>query len=240
MKNIYIVGAVVLIAVGAFFFMSQKKAEAPTDKAMTEQAAQQVPQVTSTSHSLKDFLAMNVAQTCSYNRTDATMDISGTTYVDNGKVRTDTVMTDHKTQKVMHSQAIIDGGYIYAWSDSTPFGVKMQLAALPTAGSASAKGASANGAPDVDSKYDYKCAQGAVNAAVFVPPTNIEFKDMSAMMQQMMGKNGMGTDSAGFDANSGTMEAGAPGVKNPAMCISCEQASTPEAKAQCRIALGCK
>lgn len=241
MKNIYILVTVVLVAGGVFFFINQKKAEAPTDATHTEQGAQQTPQNISTSHSLKDFLAMNVAQTCSYNRTDATMDVSGTTYVDNGKVRTDTVMTDHKTQKVIHSQAIIDGGYVYTWSDNTPFGVKMQLAAMPAAGSDFAKRASTDGAPDMEGKYDYTCTPGGVDASVFVPPANIEFKDMSAIMQQMSGKNGMGSDSAGFDPSSGTMEAGAPGAnKNAAMCVSCEQASTPEAKAQCRIALGCK
>lgn len=221
--------------------MNQKKAEAPTDAMHTEQTATQAPQVTSTTHSLKDFLAMNVAQKCTYTQSDATMDISGTTYVDNGKVRTESTMTDHKTQKVVHAMTIIDSGYVYAWQDAAPFGVKMQLAAMPAAGSASAKGAVASGAPDVDAKYNYNCTPGAVEASVFVPPTNIEFKDMSAMMQQVMGKNGMGTDSAGFDANSGTMEAGAPGAsKNAAMCISCEQATTPEAKTQCKIALGCK
>jgi hypothetical protein len=80
-----------------------------------------------------------------------------------------------------------------------------------------------------------------VDAGVFVPPTNVEFKDMSAMMQQMMGKNGMGSDSAGFDANSGTMEAGAPGAnKNAAMCGACAQAPNAQAQAQCKVALGCK
>jgi len=240
MKNIYILCAVALVGVGVFFVM-QHKVEAPTGAASTEQAQskQEIPKVTSTLHSLKDFLAMNVAQKCSYNRTDATMDISGTTYVDNGKVRTDTVMTDHKTQKVVHSQAIIDSGYMYAWSDSTPFGVKMQLAALMTA--TSTKTAPTNGAPDVEAKYDYNCAAGAVDGTVFVPPTNVEFKDMSAMMQQMMGKNGMGSDSAGFDPSTGAMEAGAPGAsKNAAMCGACAQAPNAQAQAQCKIALGCK
>jgi hypothetical protein len=239
MKNIYILCAIALVATGVFFVM-HNKAEAPTSGAATEHVPQQeMPKVTSTLHSLKDFLAMNVAQKCTYTRSDATMDINGTTYVDNGKVRTDTVMTDHKTQKVMHSQAIIDAGYMYAWSDSTPFGVKMQLAALMTA--TSTKTAAGNGAPDVEAKYDYNCAPGAVDGTVFVPPTNIEFKDMSAMMQQMMGKSGMGSDSAAFDPSTGAMEAGAPGAsKNAAMCGACAQAPNAQAQAQCKIALGCK
>lgn len=95
------------------------------------------------------------------------------------------------------SYMINDGQYMYIWTSDETTGFKT---AIPTEAEIAATkekvNALQNQMPDfsdetvqkeyVDKGYAMNCSPGAVSDSEFVPPTTVQFQDMSAMMQKAM------------------------------------------------------
>jgi hypothetical protein len=232
-------------AVGALLlggFMMQKGA--PKDSVPVDTKTADVAPMSASmhmKHSLKDFLSLQDMMKCTFANEDTNSLTEGVTFVSNGKVRSDTKTTVKKGNTTMTNSSIIDGGVMYAWGSEMPGGIKMSLSTMADmkTKAETTPNSTPTQATDYDMSHDYNCEAWTVDASVFVPPTTIAFTDYGEMMKKMMGENGMGSDSGMFE--SGTMEAGAGMKKGDAnMCLACDQAPTPEAKAQCKIAMGCK
>lgn len=250
MNKTYLIGGgvVVAILIIAGLMMTGKAVDVstPTDGVNNERNEEMSTKM-SMKHSLKDFLSMGDASRCTYKNEDATAITEGTTFVHNGKVRSDSRITLKKTNAVTTSFSIIADGVMYAWGSDMPTGMKMELATMEDMkddtsvdSDTTKETQTQTQTQDYETAYDYECDGWSADGSVFVPPSDVTFTDYSAMMKQMMGVNGMGSDSMMFDS-SGTMEAGAGGGGGDAsMCAICDQAPNKEAKTQCLIAMGCQ
>ena len=138
---------------------------------------------------------------------------SGTIDVSGKKMRGDFNMMVDST-KEYKSSMIQDGEYAYMWSDADKKGTKFKVAGLP---SPSPTATSKSSTVDVNQEVDLKCSSWGVDPSKFVVPTDVEFTDMSAMMDKMQEQSGM--------------------MKNTQKS-ACDAISDPQAKAQCVSALG--
>jgi len=146
-KNIAIgVVALLLLGVGGYFFMN-KKSSAPT--------------FVSAPTSLKDLLAANLPQKCTFPE--------GTVYISGGKFRGDFAPNSHM---------ISDSKTSYIWTDDQKQGFKMTIDASTEA---DVQTEAPDGAVDVNEKLDYKCSTWLPDASVFALPSGVDFTDFSAL-----------------------------------------------------------
>lgn len=119
---------------------------------------------------------------------------------------------------------ISDGTWMYSWNDvSKDQAVKFKIDEMQNPEFKNQ--ADNSGANNYEDQMDYKCYPWSPSSASFVPPADINFKDFSAMMnqlqQQTQGLNNL------------------PGG-NSAMCAQCDKITETQAKASCKQSLGCK
>lgn len=225
-KNIVIALTVValLIIGGGVYMMNRSSTPAGTMQANQQgkvgnfNGAAGNTQGTMQTTSLKNLMASANNQQCTYNDGSGN---SGTTYISNGKMRGD---FEAKNQDmIITSHMISDGKDAYVWSDGEPKGFKMSLASVENV-QANAQ-AQQQQTMDINKEFEYSCASWSVDTSVFTPPSNVEFQDMSAMMEN--------ANKMMENANqNGSMEG------NSSACAACDQAPQ-EAQAQCKAALRC-
>lgn len=102
------------------------------------------------------------------------------------------VQTTPTTGETYTGEMIVDESFVYTWDTATKVGMKM---AIPSEEELKKLAPST---PDFTSEESFKkfeddgysidCTPGIVSDAEFVPPTDVEFKDYSAMMQDTMKK----------------------------------------------------
>ena len=137
------------------------------------------------------------------------------------------------------SYSIVDGEWMYTWTDMTGmsdeaqgFGMdmafKMNIADmedmgedLPDAGDYKASGK--EGAQAFQKEFDYKCRAWIPDNSKFVPPSDIEFMDMSETMKDF-------TESMESGDMKDMMDAG---------CAACEMIPDATEQAECKAELGC-
>jgi hypothetical protein len=174
--------------------------------------------------SISDLLALNTPQQCTFTHTSDAGESAGTVYIANGSMRGDfTINTDGES---MESHMIVKENTSYLWGAGLEQGIKMPLDQI--------KETQENAGHDVqtvdlDEKADYRCSSWPVNQNVFNLPSGIDFMDIGAMMESMMGdamdemiQTLPGEDLEGSDA----------------MCAACDSVPA-EARAQCLEAFGC-
>lgn len=177
-----IIGAIVIVVVLATFFLTQSsKISKPSSQ--TSDGLQKSEESDSLESMTKGSIAgllsagKNVSCTMSYPDGKG----SGSVYVSGRKMRGDfTVMID-ATQEYKSSM-IQDGEYAYTWSDVDKKGTKFKItdikAPSPVPGTQSQS-------VDIDKEVDLKCSSLGVDPSKFVVPTDVEFKDMSVMMEKL-------------------------------------------------------
>lgn len=85
---------------------------------------------------------------------------------------------------------------------------------------------------DTSEEVDMDCREWSADASKFVPPSNVEFTDMSQMMGQMRAAMGSVDGVRGAD--------GTTGFDMQAMkCQACDQVPAGPDRDQCRQMMGC-
>lgn len=176
---------------------------------------------------LADLAAKGVPMQCSFKSTVDGVESSGTVYVSGKNMRGDFKgMYDGKEEST-HMIRSDDTNYI--WSDGDGKGMMMKISAEDVESlkkNMMEVQKSNPQAVDVDGQtMDYNCKSWVPEGTSFTPPTDIEFTDMSAMMNQMkkMMPSGVPLD---------TME--------DAQCAVCMQLPEGEARDQCKVAMKCQ
>ena len=209
-KTVGIVIAIILIALAVWYFMSGRSKQSTMSDTETnlEQTA------SGDQKSLKELMALNKSQKCSYS--DSTN--QGTIYFADGKMRGD-FTTNLDTGQTVTSHMMVDGEYMYNWSDATEGGMKIKIDANQTTQSQSQQNA-----VDVNKPGNYNCGSWSADNSMFMMPTNIKFQDFSNMMPQgSTGASGSGSGSVDMKAQQ---------------CAACDSL-TGDDKTQCRTALSC-
>lgn len=207
-----IIGAIVVIVVLVAFFLMQKSN--PSTSSQTADTMQNQTNddtaASMTKGSIASLLTAGKNVTCSMTYPDGKG--SGTIYVSGKKMRGDFTMMD--ASREYKSSMIQDGEYAYMWSDADKKGTKFKVAGIPSPSPvANAKMDTA----DINQEVDLNCSTWGVDPSRFVVPTDVEFTDMSSMMEQMQDQSGMMKD---------------------ADKSACDAISDPQAKAACQSALG--
>lgn len=204
MKNISIIGALILVAIVSWWaFSRETDSEQVVSPAVTGDEMQlniantsSEPEIVSGKGSLLSLLGMEVSQECRFVvRVDGMLQ-EGTAFYDGGNARVDTLISGAETAAPTASYMIMDADtkMMYMWGTAQGGqGIKMVLP--ESADTAAAESPVADGAktpgitPDMD--VDYNCKPWRVDGSVFVPPSDVEFMDMSEMQRMMESMGGM-------------------------------------------------
>ena len=166
--------AVLVLGGGGYYFYSKNK----TGGAGTGK------EVSSGVTSLKELIAANVPQKCTFSTTDEESGkTEGTTYVAGGKVRGD--FTNTISGKTTTSHMISDSKTSYIWEEGQKKGVKMTVDEPETDGAdtATSTDSSAGTQADLNEKADYKCSAWLPDSSLFNPPSDVKFADLSEMFK---------------------------------------------------------
>jgi len=151
----------------------------------------------SSSFSLRDLIAKNIPQKCTWTSTDSNgTKLTGNMVVYGGKFKQDIVIQETDSTITMHT--ISDGVWIYSWQEnplaqnSIP-AMKMKIEDTQVEAEQlkeSVKKAQENpstfgSSVDYDQKTNYNCSPTIVSEADFQPPKNIEFTDYSQFLKDI-------------------------------------------------------
>ncbi|MFA5986132.1 MAG: hypothetical protein WC819_02160 [Parcubacteria group bacterium] len=192
-KNI----VVMTMLFGAVIMLSACSAKLPAQEQIQETvntAQQKVAEVKEGSEkvtgSIKDIMLMGGAVKCTWE--DGESGMSGITYVDGEKMNSKTMnMPVGVNGEIGEAYAISDGTWLYMWTSTSLQGTKMKMEKEDLAKAAgniqkeNTGDIKGDGAMDMNAKYNYDCEKWNADATLFVPPTNVTFTDLSAMMEQM-------------------------------------------------------
>jgi len=215
-KGIGLVAIIVVIAVlgalGGGIYMATQNNLSPTvegnmvgDNGAEGESVVEV----SSNTSLRALIARGQNLVCTFERVDENTDVSGTVYVSGDRVRGDFIVNTDEAGTI-NGHMIKGGDYIYSWSDATTQGSKMKADVESDMEKSDSVG--------LDDEAEYNCRNWNVDNSKFNTPSDIDFVDISALMQT-------GLESSG-DVNVN-------------QCATCDAAPDENSKEQCRLALGC-
>lgn len=212
-KSVPLVAIAVLILLGGGAFLLMNRSSSTPIVPSSTTGTSTSPSSNETS--LKDLLMGGVAQKCAVVDKINNVNISGMTYLSNGKMRGD--YTSIVSGKAMMTHMIIDGQTNYTWIDGQTDGLKMMMD--PKTLEVKETTAPRQQQPvDVNKMIDYKCSPWTADPTLFTPPKDVQFSEFSKMMTP-----------------SGVKLPPGAGQTN---CSACDNL-TGDDQAQCKTALKC-
>lgn len=209
---------IVVAGVGSYMVISKssdnKAASTFSDKVPTDETMSD----NMVNGKLSDLLKLGQNYSCTFDHTDESgNNTSGTVYVASAgnKLRGDFTFTGNSES--YDAGVIRDESYNYVWSSKFG-GFKTKISDENSDIFSSDDTAASVGSIE-DADVDFDCQRWTVNSSLFIPPSNIEFIDTEAMME---------------DLQSDTSEA-MEGLD----CSVCDNVPTGPSKDQCLSALGC-
>lgn len=125
--------------------------------------------------SLKDALTGSSSIKCEYTDPQSR---SGTIYIKNGQVRVEGYGEENQI-----SYSIFTGQKNYIWNPTTKEGFAFTVPQVTPGAAVTPAQGDLNTAVQTLNGYEQKCSPSNVDDSMFVPPTDINFQDFSAMMQ---------------------------------------------------------
>lgn len=206
-KTGIIIGAVILMIIITFFAFNQFSNKTTPGISSEEKA---VSSDSLTKGSIANLLTSGKNVNCTMTYPDGKG--SGIIYVSGKKMRGD-FMVNVESLGEVKSSMIQDGEYAYLWSDADKKGTKFKVSGIPTP---SPIANSSNQSVDLNQEVDLKCSSWGVDPSKFTVPSDVEFTDMSAMMEKVQDQSGAIQD------NQSNL---------------CDSITDPQAKAACVSAL---
>ncbi|MEK7638924.1 MAG: hypothetical protein AAB388_02050 [Patescibacteria group bacterium] len=187
--------AIIAVIVGGFVFFTlfddaspdgeEEVVEKTSGETATPPEAESEPEVFAGSGTLAELQALgkNIECAISYTPNEHEAAVTGTYFIGDGQVRGDFLTPSPDLDEDMVSSVIIEGTNMYAWStiaDAT-YGVKADLT-LAAANSESSDGSLIKTPVPSTEPVRYDCKTWtAVDGSVFVPPSDVLFKDAAAL-----------------------------------------------------------
>lgn len=148
-----------------------------------------------------------------YNDEASGANVSGTMYVTDGGDRFRGDFTMEQNGQTFESHIIRDDTTAYTWGQ-TPYGTMGTTFQINEPEDISeAEGLSS------DQEVEYSCSGWSVNQQLFVPPSDVEFTDMTEQLD-------------GLEQSGGDMK--------EMQCAACDQVADPQQRERCRQALQCE
>lgn len=144
------------------------------------------------SGTLKGLMGMGKAQKCTWSDGSG---MSGVVYISGNKMHTEMKGIAKNEMGMAGDMLMIsDGEWVYTWDSTTKQGMKMKDEMKDeyeeVAEDYMAEAPDDMVADMIDETYDYKCENWKADNSKFVPPTDVTFQDMNAMLENM--KQGAG------------------------------------------------
>lgn len=194
-KNIIIIVVVIILLIGGGLYLNMNKT--PKTTQTTQPATTSTvnnntnTQTTNTNNqneeiegSLKNLLANGKTVNCTFSNNTNDVNITGTVYAANGKIRED-YKTTMKEAGAISGHMIVDSQEAYMWTDQMNQGFKFSLAGMPSPSSGQK-----NQAPDINKTMHFSCLPWTVDSSLFTLPSNINFQSMSIPAVQSTGAAG--------------------------------------------------
>lgn len=153
--------------------VAEQEADAVADKVTPKLAESAL----SFSGSWNDLAKRGGNYVCEVNHSSKLDISSGTVYVSGTSVRGEFVSQTSVGAVASHMLKV--DNKVYVWGGGMEQGIMMQASAMEGQGSTQTSGQGVR----ANQKYDWACRATGTDASKFVVPTNIEFVDLSAMMQ---------------------------------------------------------
>jgi len=205
---------VILLAIGGMFVLKSSKTPV-AGKSVNNQTATKPQTTNSLKGTILGLLSGGKNVNCQITYPDNKG--TGSVYVSDKKFAGDFTMKGSDGKETT-GHMISDGTYMYVWSSGIPTGIKMNIADAKKA----TQNSGANQSFDVNQEVGLNCNPWAPEASKFTVPTNIAFKDMSQLLQQVQQ----------VQPKSTTVTPQAQTGNSP-----CDQITDPTAKAACANAL---
>ncbi|MFV1917070.1 MAG: hypothetical protein ACC618_01080 [Patescibacteria group bacterium] len=223
MKNKALIGiAVVIVLAAAGFLLSPLS---PFKKPSTETApgtqTQTVTKDDATGEesflgTVTDLLKLGKNFECNFDTTDEAGNVTrGTVYVASNRMR-GRFNISQPDGTTLAGNTIQDGEYGYTWLEGQNLGTKLKLEKPEGDSVEKDSDTSTNFADD---QIGYNCKAWRVDSSMFVPPSDVDFQDLSASIQQIEEVTQEVTDD---------------------QCAVCDQLPAGEPKTQCLQSLGCQ
>lgn len=204
MKNYLILIVLVLFLTACEQNTQQNTAEAETPEVIKTEAKIESNDL-SFKTSLNDLLLKTTPMKCTYKDLIENKEYEQTIYISGKKFRTDGKMEE------MEFHAISDGEWVYSWNTLTPKGFKMKLVEPEQQENVETN-------IDLEKEYQFDCSPWVVTEDKFTLPSEIEFEDLTILMNEAM-------------QNSEEALAQA--------CSACDSAPDEAAKQECKESIGC-
>lgn len=135
--------------------------------------------------SLKELLGLGTAQKCTFEVNDEGQITKGEIIIKGEKFKQSTEITSD--EGIMKIYSISDGQYFYFWNDAIKgSGSKMKIEAVTTTPE---KNTQKQENINWEEKMDYKCNPATLSEADLALPTDVEFVDLSEMMNKLQNIN---------------------------------------------------
>lgn len=186
-KKVIITGVLILLLVaGVGVFLSLNKTNQPQSSTSDDETMQaqetNKDSMDLSQGSLIDLLTSGKAQICTYSSTSNSVNVDGTVYVANKKMRSDFTSTANSTTTNAH--IIVDSDYSYFWSDNSSLGIKTPVKQnTPTLSESQDQASMQQSDSDTNASLNqdvsYKCSNWTEDDSKFTLPDNITFTDYS-------------------------------------------------------------
>lgn len=168
-----IVAAIAILGALAYFLT-----KGPTNPLQTE--SNNGAEKSSVAGTLADIFKLGQNVTCTYSSPDG----SGTVYLSGERFRADFSTPDGTTGSVIR-----DNDYTYVWNSGTPDGFKMKNSSESFEGDIE-ENETAKQMFNPEQNVNYECNPWTVDSSIFQPPTDRQFVNLEAQMEEL--KQGQG------------------------------------------------
>ncbi len=205
------VGAIIVIALLAGFFMRSKNTAEVKDEMMKPTPEKEAMQPQGMQNTLKGLLGLGQSQTCTYTVGEGLG--TSTVYISGGKMSMETMVGTGSTSITSHM--IMDGKTSYSWMDGQKTGYKMDFEAMQGNTTKGDVGNSGQANIDPNKQFNFKCSNWTPDSSKFTLPAGVEFTDMTKMMQDMQ-KMQLNGQTQTMPTQGQSMEAMCAGLQEPA------------------------
>ncbi|MCA9353931.1 MAG: hypothetical protein KC877_00240 [Candidatus Kaiserbacteria bacterium] len=191
----FLVVAAIVVAVAGYFMLfggdtssetSEEKAAQLAEEAGVSPATDDTRQGSGTLEELR-LLGEDLECTIAVVAGEQATTVEGTYFVSDGEIRGDFLTETPDLSGMMLSSMIISEDMMYVWTEleGEKYGVKIDLSLVEE--DVNAETAVSQEPVRMDDRVDYRCVRWSnVDRTVFVPPGDVLFQDMSAVMESGM------------------------------------------------------
>ena len=170
-----IIGIIIALLIAAGLWFSMQTSSVPTETGDDASQVEAEKKDAPSRGTLASLFGMSGSYKCTVSSDAATGFARGIVYVKDGNVRGEFVTTSEDGE--MTAMMVKSGDVMYTWSSAMPMGVKAKASAMEGTAETPTQESQMF---DTGVAVDYSCAPTTVDDALFAPPADVEFMDMTS------------------------------------------------------------